>query len=103
MFDPENYRGVHLTAIISKVAERALKHTLETFLIRVKAFGKSQWAFQKGKGCVDLVTMLTATWILKFQSKEKVGLYLSDISGAFDKVSTELLLTKMKECGLSYE
>jgi len=101
VFDPENYRGVHLTAVVSKVAERALKHTLETFLIKVQAFGKSQWAFQKGKGCNDLLTMLTATWILKFQSKEKVGIYLSDISGAFDKVSTELLLAKMKECGLS--
>ena len=31
----------------------------------------------------------------------KVGIFLSDIAGAFDRVDTELLLEKLKRCGLS--
>ena len=35
-----------------------------------------------------------------FQEKKKTAIYLSDISGAFDKVETELLLRKLRAAGL---
>jgi hypothetical protein len=62
-FQPGNYRGVHLTAILSKVAERMIGLHLTPYLART-AFGNNQWAFTKGLSCRDLVTMFMLSWIL---------------------------------------
>ena len=56
-FQPGNYRGVHLTTILSKVAEKIIGLPLVPFLRRT-AFGKNQWAFTADIGSRDLVTML---------------------------------------------
>ena len=35
-------------------------------------------------------------WLLAFARGRKVGLYCSDVAGAFDRVSCELLLSKLE-------
>ena len=45
--------------------------------------------------------MLTCTWILGFSRREKVGIFLSDISGAFDRVFRPFLMTKCRTAGLN--
>ena len=70
-FLPGNYRGVHLTTILSKVAKRLLGIHLVPFLRRV-AFGKNQWAFTAGLSSRDLVTMLMMSWILAVCSGKKL-------------------------------
>ena len=62
-YQANNYRGVHLTTILSKIAERLIGHRLVEFLQRT-AYGRNQWAFSKGLGSKDLVTMLIISWIL---------------------------------------
>ena len=99
--DPANYRGVHLTAVLSKVVERVLNALLGPYLCNSGAFGESQFAFQPGLSCSDLVAALVGSWLLALEKGEKVGVYLSDISGAFDKVETERLLSKLKAAGLN--
>ena len=94
-----NYRGVHLTSILSKLAEKIIGHRLVPFL-QHNAYGDNQWAFSTGLGAADLVTMLIMSWILGFCTGKKVGAYLSDISGAFDRVSKELLLAKLYQFGV---
>ena len=44
--------------------------------------------------------MYVAKWVLRICQGHKVGLYLSDISGAFDKVSRCLLMGKLAQLGL---
>ena len=44
---------------------------------------------------------MVARWILTFPTKRKVGVYLSDISGAFDRVDKKRLLNKMKQTGVN--
>ena len=61
-FDPEKYRGVHLTTILSKTAERMIAKQLVPHL-RKYAFGTNQWAFSTGLSARDLVTMLVLSWI----------------------------------------
>ena len=39
-------------------------------------------------------------WILGICSGRKIGAYLSDISGAFDRVSKEILLSKLSAAGV---
>ena len=63
-------------------------------------YGSSQWAFRKKSSARDLVTILLARWVLAISHGMKIGLYLSDISGAFDKVNRCLLIGKLAELGL---
>ena len=51
----------------------------------VNAFGANQWAFTPGLSARDLITINVLTWILSMNVARKVGIYLSDISGALRK------------------
>ena len=97
---PGNYRGLHLTAVLSKVAERVLNATFGKFIEAVDAFGESQWAFRKKRGCPDLVLLLMCSWLRSFQRREKVGVFLSDISGAFDRVDANKMIKKLRRAGV---
>ena len=79
-FKAGNYRGVHLTSILSKFAEKVIGFRLVPFLQK-NAFGTNQWGFSAGLGAKNLVTMLMMSWILAVCRDKKVGAYLSDISG----------------------
>ena len=46
-FLPSNYRGVHLTAQLSKVVERLIKQMLDPYLERTIAYGTNQFAYRK--------------------------------------------------------
>ena len=74
-----NYRGVHLTPVLSKIAEKVIGKTLREFL-QAHAFGKNQWAFTPKLGSRDLVTKLVMEWILAICCGKTIGAYLSDNS-----------------------
>ena len=101
-FAAGNYRGVHLTPILSKIAEKMIGYHLVPFLQKY-AFGDNQWAFSKGLRSRDLVTILMLTWILTICLDKKIGAYLSDISGAFDRVFKPYLLAKLHRAGVGDE
>ena len=94
-----NYRGIHLTSILSKIAERFIGHQLMLFLQNGK-FGPNQWAFTPGLSARDLVSALVLGWILCICHGKKVAGYLSDISSAFDRVCKEYLLAKLHAAGV---
>ena len=100
MWDPANYRGVHLTAQLSKVMERLLGSFFLPYLLNTGAFGENQFAYSKQRGCKDLLALNTLEWIWQLHQGRKVALYCSDVSGAFDKVSTEKLVAKLKHKGV---
>ena len=87
----EKYRGIHLTTVLSKTVERLLGMQLVRFLCRSGAYGSSQWAYRPGHSCRDLVALLVAKWVLAVHAGMKVGIFLSDICGAFDCVSVDKL------------
>ena len=58
-FKPGKYRGVHLTTILSKLAEKMVAIKLVP-LLRANAFGHNQWPFSTGLSSRDLVTMLVS-------------------------------------------
>jgi len=98
--NPANYRGLHLTSVLSKLIERLIGCVLTSFLHVSNAYGSSQWAFRPEHSCRDLITLLTLKWILAFHLHFKVGLFLGDISGAFDRVFTPTLLAKCRRAGV---
>ena len=84
-FLANNYRGVHLVPVLAKVVERVLGMPLMPFLERT-TFGTNQWAYRKRHSAKDLAFLCISRWILQICTGHKVGVYLSDISGAFDRV-----------------
>ena len=98
--DPNNYRGVHLTTVLSKTIERVIGRVLGTYFEETAATGESQWAFRPGHSCRDLVAFLAATWILDLHGGKKIGFLLADISGAFDRVKADLLIEKLRATGV---
>ena len=60
----------------------------------------NQWAFRSGHSCRDLVTLRVLRWLYTIHTGQKSCIFLSDISGAFDRVSTEILLNKFKRAGV---
>ena len=91
VFSAGNDRGVHLTAQLSKVAERLMLPMLETHISLTVAFGPNQFAYMKGRGARDALAFLVVSWILALQQRKKVGVYCSDVSRAFDSVRAERL------------
>ena len=57
--------------------------------------------FRKKSSVRDLVTNCAARWDLHICRGNKIDMYLSDISGAFDKISRTFLRGKLSRLGLS--
>ena len=66
VFDPSKYRGIHLTAVLSKAVERVLGKIITDHFEATGAYGDSQFAFRRGRSCRDLVTILVCNWVLAF-------------------------------------
>ena len=94
-----NYRGVHLTSNVSKVVERVIANPLVMYL-QQHGFGRNQWGFKKRCSARDLALMCVASWILTICGGRKIAAYLSDISGAFDKVFKDFLMAKLHSVGV---
>ena len=97
---PDNYRGIHLTAQLSKVSERVLGRLFLPFLEETCAFGPNQFAYTRGRGLHDALALATLRWIRALSAGRRIGLYCSDVAGAFDRVPSELLLEKLKQRGV---
>jgi hypothetical protein len=100
VFDPGNYRGIHLTTQLSKVVERILNNIAAPFTQTPALFGANQFAYSKKKGARDALAFLTLSWIQALESKSKVAVFCSDVQGAFDKVSEGRIGHKLKASGL---
>ncbi len=98
-----NYRGVHLTPQLSKVVERAVGSMVLPWLECTQAYGPSQFAYTKGRGYKDVLAVNICHWLLSLEQGLAIGLYCSDVSGAFDRVSNARLGDKLDHLGLHAE
>lgn len=98
VWNPANYRGIHLK--VSKCMERLLGLHFIPRLSDSGAYGEFQFADRKQRGARDALLFLSLSWISAFCKREKVLLYCSDVSGAFDHVSAKRLIAKLKSAGI---
>ena len=98
--DPGNYRGVHLTNQLSKVAERVVGKKFLGKLQSEGAFGERQFAYSMGRGHRDALALSVLSWLSSLERGEMVALYCSDVSAAFDRVSEARLGDKLRRLGL---
>ena len=90
--NPSHYRGVHLTPQISKVCERVVNKLVRPWM----DFGPRQFAYTPGRGHRDALLMNLLQWILWLERGLQIGLFCSDVSGAFDRVCMERLCGKLR-------
>jgi len=95
--DPNNYRGLQLTAQISKAMERYLASLFLPSLISLGGFGANQFAYKPGHGSRDAVLFAVTSWLLALSQGFRVGVYCSDVSGAFDKVPASRLVRRLSQ------
>lgn len=95
-----NYRGVHLTAQLSKAAERLLQVSFRPYLCLPLCSGENQFAYKTKRGARDALAYLTLTWLTGFGNAKKFVVYCSDVSGAFDKVHKDRLVKKLRAKGV---
>ena len=98
--DPSNYRGIHITSILSKVAEHVIGAPLLNYFEKHNCFGKQQWAYRKSRSSRDLVTLLVCSWLFAFMRDRCIGAFFGDISGAFDRVFKPFLLQRLASLGV---
>ena len=96
VYDARNYRGVHMTAQLAKAVERLLQKLFSPVLMTEASIGENQFAYCKGRGSRDAMAFLMLSWILAFQSKQRIALYMSDVAAAFDRVFMDRLVAKLK-------
>ena len=61
--------------------------------------GPNQYAYCKGKGYKDTLTVNVCNWIWLMEQGYVVGLYCSDVSGAIDRVDRDRLCEKLSVYG----
>ena len=96
VYDPNNYRGLQIISQLSKLVERAIGEMCFPRLINAEAFGVNQFAYTPKRSARDAILYLVLTWMLALGRGKRIGIYCSDVSGAFDKVSKDRLLLKLK-------
>eukprot|EP00973_Karenia_brevis_P015706 2149274-Karenia_brevis.AAC.1 len=63
----------------------------------LRLFGPNQFAYTQDHSARDALLYLITSWLIAFARGRRIGLYCSDVSGAFDNVSRELLLRKISQ------
>ena len=91
-----NYRGLQLTSQLSKAMERLLGVHFLPQLSFSGSFGTNQFAYRRFHGARDAILYVLLTWLLALAGGKKIGVYCSDVASAFDRVSTAMLLGKLR-------
>ena len=72
-----------------------MAYSLKSTIQRFQLFGPAQFAYTHDYSSRDAVLFMVTSWLLALSSGKRIGLYCSDVSGAFDNVCSRLLLRKL--------
>ena len=85
---------------MSKACERLLGRLWIPYLQPSGALGRHQFAYRKQTGYRDALAFNVCSWIWSLAHNKRVALHCADVSGAFDKVRQQRLISKLQATGL---
>ena len=91
----ENYRPISLTSLVMKVFEKCIRK--ELFSVTEKFLDPRQHGFINGKSCTTQMIPFTYDLALGLNNKSKFDIIYFDFAKAFDSVSHDLILKKLKQ------
>ena len=93
--DPNSYRGVTLSSVVSKCLEKAILHRMEMPLKEAGFPHLSQTTYQRAVSCSDAI-FSTQEALLKFvREGDETYLCLYDLEKAFDSIEFPILLSHL--------
>ena len=92
-----NYRPVSVLSAFSKIFERILHNQITTFSDKHLSIYVS--AYRKNYSCQHVLVRLIEEWKKGLDNGNLVGAILMDLSKAFDCISHDLLIAKLKSYG----
>jgi len=98
--DPGNYRSVSLTSILGKMMEQLILEVIIKQVEEKKVIRSSKHGFTKGKSCLtNLIAFYDGVTVWVDDGRAVDVVYL-DFSKAFNTVSQNILISKLRKCGL---
>ena len=94
--DPGNYRGVSLTAVLSKTMEHIIYSETMKHLMACNLISDNQHGFRKGRSCETQLALFIQDIQSALDKKKEVDRIFLDFAKAFDTVSHDLLIHKLK-------
>uniref|UniRef100_A0A8B9B9Q0 Reverse transcriptase domain-containing protein n=1 Tax=Anser brachyrhynchus TaxID=132585 RepID=A0A8B9B9Q0_9AVES len=98
--DPGNYRPVSLTSIHGKVMEQLILEAIYKQVEEKKVIRSSQHGFIKGKSCLTNLIVFYDEMTGWMDEGRAVDVVYLDFSKAFDTVSHNIVLSKLRKCGI---
>lgn len=93
---PNNYRPISIVPIFSKIIEKILKNKITSYFETNQLFNKSQFGFRSSFSTTAAINELVKIINEGYNEGEYVGALFCDLTKAFDCVSPELLMNKLK-------
>jgi endonuclease/exonuclease/phosphatase family metal-dependent hydrolase len=90
----ENYRPISLTSLIMKVFERSIKTALYDKCVGL--LDTRQHGFMNDRSCTTQMVPFTNDLALALNNKSRIDVIYFDFAKAFDSVSHDLILNKLK-------
>lgn len=95
-----NYRPITLTSNLSKIIEKCLKLRLNEFLEKNKLLSQYQFGFKENYSTEDAINCVSDQVSTCFNNNEKCMVVFLDLGKAFDTVTHQILLSKLKNMGI---
>ena len=98
--DPGNYRPISLTSHIIKIFERVIRKKRVCHLESNSILSNKQHGFRKGRSCLTHLFKHIDDIIQSLLNGNDHGVIYLEFAKAFDKVDNEILVHKLRQCGV---
>ena len=98
-YDMKNYRPLSLLCVAGMILEKVIAIQIEEYFESNNLLGPFQFGFRKYKSSISELLTLFDSLLEGKENRQEIMVILYDLSAAFDTVSHEVLLEKLKVYG----